>query len=126
MGKYIDNNNFLPEPVINTLMGVNHFDQERIELEIEELESAAITIIEATINTKVLFSKENGTKLMTVLCKNYVTAKLYEQTTLETYVDLADLIMAEFRDTLKRIKEAQLDEKITSNETPKIRSLYFG
>lgn len=126
MGKYIDNKNFLPDPVMNTLMGINHFDQTRIELEMEELESAAITIIEATINTKILLSKENGSKLMSVLCKNYVTAKLYEQTTLETYVDLADLIMTEFRDTLKRIKEAQQDENITANETPKIRSLYFG
>ena len=126
MGKYIDNNNFLPEPVINTLMGINHFDQTRIDLEIEELESSAITIIEATINTDVLLSKENGKKLMTVLCKNYVTAKLYEQTTLETYVDLADLIMNEFKDTLKRIREAQREEKINTNESYKPVGLYFG
>ena len=42
------------------------------------------------------------------------------------YIDLAADLMVNFRDTLKRIREAQLSEGESTSDKPKIRSLYFG
>lgn len=63
--------------------------------------------------------------MVTGLCKSYVTAKLHEMIAHPDYIDLAADLMVNFRDNLKRIREAQLSEGESTSDKPKIRKLYI-
>lgn len=52
-------------------------------------------------------------------------AKLYEHIAHTDYIDLAADLMVDFRDTLKRMREAQISEGTNTDEKAKSWNLYI-
>lgn len=123
--KYL-NENFMPTPVKNILLAYSNYTLDEFQSISEEFEREAIGVIDSSVNLTKTLELTNGKDLVVGLCKSYVTAKLHEMIAHPDYIDLAADLMVNFRDNLKRIREAQLSEGESTSDKPKIRSLYFG
>lgn len=123
--KYL-NENFMPIPVKNILLAYSNYTLDEFQSVSEEFEREAIGIVDSSVNLAKTLELTNGQDLVTGLCKSYVTAKLHEMIAHPDYIDLAADLMVNFRDNLKRIREAQLSEGESTADKPKTRSLYFG
>lgn len=123
--KYLDED-FISTSSKNIIMEYTRFDKEKLENKIVKLELQCIGLIIATININELKKIDEGKALISGLCASYVSAKLYELITASEYIDLASDLMIDFRDTLKRLKESQLQENISldENKTKRKFSLY--
>ena len=116
----------MPETTKNVILHHSGLaDDEELEKQVRNLEKAAVGIIEASINLKKLEETENGEYVISSMCKNYVLAKLYEHIAHVDYIDLASDMMIDFRSTLKSIREAQINEGISTDENKKTRNLYI-
>ena len=115
----------MPKSTENTLKHFSGLNDDEFLKQIRDLERAAVGIIEASINLKKLESTENGAYVISSLCKNYVLAKMYEHIAHVDYIDLGADMMVDFRSTLKSIREAQLEEGISTDETKKTRNLFI-
>ena len=109
----------------NTLKHFSGLNDDEFLKQIRDLERAAVGIIEASINLKKLESTENGAYVISSLCKNYVLSKMYEHIAHVDFIDLGINMMIDFRATLKSIREAQLEEGISTDETKKTRNLFI-
>ena len=118
--------NFMPVAVKNILLAYSQYTTEDFNAVAEEFEREAIGVIDSSVNLAKTLELTNGQDLVTGLCKSYVTAKLHEMIAHPDYIDLAADLMVNFRDNLKRIREAQLSEGESTADKPKTRSLYFG
>lgn len=123
--KYLDED-FISTSSKNIIMEYTRFDKEKLENKIVKLELQCIGLIIATININELKKIDEGKALISGLCASYVSAKLYELITASEYIDLASDLMIDFRDTLKKLKESQLQENISldENKTKRKFSLY--
>lgn len=118
--KYLDED-FISISSKNIIMSYTQFDKEKLKKKALSLELQCVGLITSTINIDVL-----DKNLISGLCTSYVSAKLYELIAAGEYVDLASDLMIDFRDTLKKIKESQLQENINLDESKPQRkfSLY--
>lgn len=119
------NDKFMPVPVKNILLAYSQYSEEDFDKVAEEFEREAIGVIDSSVNLTKTLELTNGQDLVTGLCKSYVTAKLHEMIAHPNYIDLAADLMVNFRDNLKRIREAQLSEGESTSDKPKIRKLYI-
>lgn len=115
----------MPKSTENTLKHFSGLNDDEFLKQIRGLERAAVGIIEASINLKKLESTENGAYVISSLCKNYVLSKMYEHIAHVDFIDLGINMMIDFRATLKSIREAQLEEGISTDETKKTRNLFI-
>ena len=106
--------NLIPETTANILKHYSGFT-----------EKTAIGVIASSVNLDKVKELENGRELLSGLCKSYVLAKLYEHIAHTDYIDLAADLMVDFRDTLKRVREAQISEGTNTNEKAKPWNLYI-
>lgn len=114
--KYLDND-FIAETSKNIIMDYTHLDKIKLKNKISNLELQCIGLITSTINIDILKEKVEGKALISGLCTSYVSAKLYELIAAGEYIDLASDLMVDFRDTLAKIKESQLEENINLDES---------
>ena len=123
--KYLEDD-FIANASKNIIMDYTQFNEETLKNKIVSLESQCIGLITVTINIDVLDKANEGKALIRGLCTSYVSAKLYELIAASEYIDLASDLMIDFRDTLKKIKESQLQENINLDESKPKRnfSLY--
>jgi len=123
--KYLEDD-FIANASKNIIMDYTQFNEETLKNKIVSLESQCIGLITVTINIDVLDKANEGKALIRGLCTSYVSAKLYELIAASEYIDLASDLMVDFRDTLKKIKESQLQENINLDESKPKRnfSLY--
>ena len=123
--KYLEDD-FIANASKNIIMDYTQFNEETLKNKIVSLESQCIGLITVTINIDVLDKTNEGKALIRGLCTSYVSAKLYELIAASEYIDLASDLMVDFRDTLKKIKESQLQENINLDESKPKRnfSLY--
>lgn len=115
----------MPESTENILKHFSGLNDDEFLKQIRDFERAAVGIIEASINLDKLKKTENGAYVISSLCKNYVLAKMYEHIAHVDYIDLGADMMVDFRATLKSIREAQLEEGISTDETKKTRNLFI-
>lgn len=115
----------MPKSTENTLKHFSGLNDDEFLKQIRDFERAAVGIIEASINLDKLKSTENGAYVISSLCKNYVLAKMYEHIAHLDFIDVGANMMIDFRSTLKSIREAQLEEGISTDETKKIRNLFI-
>jgi len=123
--KYLEDD-FIANASKNIIIDYTQFNEETLKNKIVSLESQCIGLITVTINIDVLDKANEGKALIRGLCTSYVSAKLYELIAASEYIDLASDLMVDFRDTLKKIKESQLQENINLDESKPKRnfSLY--
>ena len=115
----------IPLSTKNTIKHHSGWDDDQFIQEVRYFEKAAMGIIEATIDLNSLKSTGNGDYVISSLCKNYVLAKLYEHIAHTDYIDLANDMMVDFRETLRRIRDSQKEEgKISTKKKKGI--LIFG
>lgn len=115
----------MPLSTENIIKHHSGWDDDQFIKQVRDFEKAAIGIIETTIDLKSLKSTENWEYVLSSLCKNYVLAKLYEHIAHTDYIDLANDLMVDFRETLRRIRDSQKEEgKISSKK--KVGILIFG
>ena len=115
----------MPKTTENILKHFSGLNDDEFLKQIRDFERAAVGIIEASINLDKLKKTENGAYVMSSLCKNYVLAKMYEHIAHVDYIDLGADMMVDFRSTLKSIREAQLEENISTDESKKAKNLYI-
>ncbi len=115
----------MPLSTENIIKHHSGWNDDQFIKQVRDFEKAAIGIIETTIDLKSLKSTENWEYVLSSLCKNYVLAKLYEHIAHTDYIDLANDLMVDFRETLRRIRDSQKEEgKISSKK--KVGILIFG
>ena len=117
--------NLVPETTANILKHYSGFTDGEFQEEICHLEKTAIGVIASSVNLDKVKGLENGKELLSGLCKSYVLAKLYEHIAHTDYIDLAPDLMVDFRDTLKRVREAQISEGTNTDEQAKSWNLYI-
>ena len=117
--------NLVPETTANILKHYSGFTDGEFQEEICHLEKTAIGVIASSVNLDKVKELENGRELLSGLCKSYVLAKLYEHIAHTDYIDLAADLMVDFRDTLKRVREAQISEGTNTDEKAKFWNLYI-
>lgn len=117
--------NLVPETTANILKHYSGFTNGEFQEEICHLEKTAIGVIASSVNLDKVKGLENGKELLSGLCKSYVLAKLYEHIAHTDYIDLAPDLMVDFRDTLKRVREAQISEGTNTDEQAKSWNLYI-
>ncbi|WP_294708272.1 hypothetical protein [uncultured Fusobacterium sp.] len=115
----------MPKTTENILKHFSGLNDDEFLKQIRDFERAAVGIIEASINLDKLKKTENGAYVISSLCKNYVLAKMYEHIAHVDYIDLGADMMVDFRSTLKSIREAQLEENISTDESKKAKNLYI-
>ena len=115
----------MPKTTENILKHYSGLNDDEFVKQIRDFEKAAVGIIDATINIKNLKENENGDYVISSLCKNYVLAKMYEHIAHTDYIDLASDLMVDFRESLRRIKDSQTDNNISSDENRRVFSLYI-
>ena len=113
----------MPLSTENILKHHSGWDDDQFIKQVRDFEKAAIGIIETTIDLKSLKSTENWEYVLSSLCKNYVLAKLYEHIAHTDYIDLANDLMVDFRETLRRIRDSQKEEGKINNEKKKLARL---
>lgn len=113
----------MPLSTENILKHHSGWNDDQFIKQVRDFEKAAIGIIETTIDLKSLKSTENWEYVLSSLCKNYVLAKLYEHIAHTDYIDLANDLMVDFRETLRRIRDSQKEEGKINNEKKKLARL---
>lgn len=113
----------MPLSTENIIKHHSGWDDDQFIKQVRDFEKAAIGIIETTIDLKSLKSTENWEYVLSSLCKNYVLAKLYEHIAHTDYIDLANDLMVDFRETLRRIRDSQKEEGKINNEKKKLARL---
>lgn len=122
--KYIKGN-LVPETAKNVLLHLTNYSENELKTEVYALEKEAVGIIEAVLNIDKITNTENGSDILSSMCKDYVLSKLYSSIAHTDYIDLGNDLMINFRSTLKSIRDTQVEEGISSDENRKTRNLYI-
>ena len=112
--------NFMPVPVKNILLAYSQYTTEDFNAVAEEFEREAIGVIDSSVNLAKTLELTNGVREFMEKIEDI------RDIAHPDYIDLAADLMVNFRDNLKRIREAQLSEGESTADKPKTRSLYFG